>query len=140
MSYIDTSILVAYYWPEKLSQAAQSAIRRAEIPTISALSEVEFISALALKRRTGEIAEVSARRILALFRQHCADHVYRLVPIEAREYAIASEWLATFRTSLRALDALHLAAAFSSGLVLITADKVLAESAEHLGIQYKHVS
>jgi len=58
MSYIDTSILVAYYWPEKLSPAAQAAIRRAGTPTISTLSEVEFISALALKRRTGDIAEV----------------------------------------------------------------------------------
>jgi len=140
MSYIDTSILVAYYCPERLSRAAQSAIQRAQSPTISTLSEVEFISALALKRRAREITEISSRRIVALFRQHRAEHLYRLIPIEAREFALASEWLATFRTSLRALDALHLAVAFTSGLVLITADKVFAESAEHLGIQYELIS
>jgi len=140
MSYIDTSILVAYYWPERLSRAAQAAIRRAESPTISTLSEVEFISALAIKRRTGEITETSARRILTIFRQHRAGHVYRLVPIEAREFAVASEWLATFRTSLRALDALHLATAFTSGLVLITADKVFAESAGRLGIKHELIA
>ena len=140
MSYIDASILVAYYWPERLSQAAQAAIRRAGIPTISTLSEVEFISALALKRRTGELTEVSARRILTLFRHHRADHVYRLLPIEAREYALADKWLATFRTALGALDALHLAVAFSSGLVLVTADRVFAESAGQLGIKHELVT
>ena len=101
---------------------------------------MEFISALALKRRTGDITEVSARRILTLFRQHRTDHVYRLLPIEAREYAIVGEWLTTFRIALRALDALHLAAAFSSGLVLITADKVFAESAGHLGIKHELIT
>ena len=140
MSYIDTSILVAYYCPERLSRAAQSAIRRAAKPTISTLSEVEFISALALKRRTGEINESSARRILSLFKQHRADHIYRLIPIEAREFAVARNWLETFRTSLRALDALHLAAAFTSRLILITADNGLAESAALLGVEHKLLS
>jgi len=140
MSYIDTSILVAYYYPERLSRAAQAAILGAKHPTISTLSEVEFVSALSLKRRTGEITERSARRILTVFRQHRAEHVYRLVPIEAREFAIAGEWLATFRTSLRALDALHLATALTSGLVLITGDRVFAESAGHLGIKHKLIA
>ena len=85
---IDASILVAYYWPERLSRAAQSAIQRAQSPTISTLSEVEFISTLALKRRAGEITEISARRMLAIFRQHRAEHLYQLVPIEARELVL----------------------------------------------------
>ena len=140
MSYIDTSILVAYYCPEMLSRAAQSAIREAPEPTISTLSDVEFISALALKRRTGEIDESTARRILSLFRQHRADHIYRLVPIGAREFAVARDWLETFRASLRALDALHLAAASTAGLMLLTADKGLAESAALLGVGHNLLS
>jgi predicted nucleic acid-binding protein len=140
MSYIDTSILVAYYCPERLSRAAQSAIRRAAMPAISALSEVEFISALAMKRRTGKINESTARRILSLFKKHRADHIYRLVPIEAREFAVATDWLESFHTSLRALDALHLAAAFTSGLILTTADKGLAESATLLGVKHELLS
>ncbi len=140
MSYIDTSILVAYYCPERLSRVAQSAIRRATKPAISTLSEVEFVSALAMKRRTKELNDSSARRILSLFRQHRADHVFQLVPIEAREFAAATDWLESFSTSLRALDALHLAAAFTSGLTLITADKGLAESAAVLGVKHALLS
>jgi predicted nucleic acid-binding protein len=140
MVYIDTSVLIAYYWPESLSAAAQSEIRKAEGPAISPLSEVEFHSALALKKRMKEMDEESARRILSAFRVHRADGVYRVVPIEAREYLLSCEWLGTFRTSLRALDALHLAAAFSNGLTLITADRILAESAKHFGVKYRLVA
>jgi len=35
MAYIDASVLIAYYWPEPLSSAAQSEIRRAEGPAIT---------------------------------------------------------------------------------------------------------
>jgi predicted nucleic acid-binding protein len=137
MAYIDTSVLVAYYWPEALSRAAQAEIRRAKGPSISPLSELEFISALALKIRTGEINEKSARLILSTFRQHRADNVYQILPIEAREYEIACEWIGMFRTSLRALDALHMAVSFCNGLTLITADRTLAESASQLGVMNK---
>lgn len=140
MAYIDTSVLIAYYWPEELSLPAQSEIRRAASPSISPLTVVEFISALATKIRTKEMDEVSARRILSIFRIHRADGVYRVLPIEAREYAIACEWLGTFRTSLRTLDALHLAVASSNGLKLITSDKTLAESARRLDVKHKLIS
>ena len=93
-----------------------------------------------MKRRTGEINESSERRILSLFRKHRADHIYRLVSIEAREFAVATDWLESFRTSLRALDALHLAAAFTSGLILITADKRLAEFAALLRVKHELLS
>jgi len=139
MAYIDTSVLVAYYWPEALSGAAQAEIRRAKRPAISPLSELEFISALALKIRTGEVNEKSARLILSTFRRHRADNVYRILPLEAREYAIACEWIGMFRTALRALDALHMAVSFSNDLALITADKTLAESAKKLGVKHKFI-
>lgn len=137
MVYVDTSVLVAYYWPEKLSRAAQSVIRRADGPTISPLVETEFYSALALKTRMGELDVESARRILSVFRLHRADGIYRVVPIEAAEYEIAREWIGTFRTGLRTLDALHCAVAFSHGLVLVTADKILADAAGHFGVRRK---
>lgn len=140
MAYIDTSVLVAYYWPEKLSRAAQAEIRKAVDPAVSPLGEAEFHSALALKTRTGEMDEECARRIMSVFRLHRADGIYRIVPVEAREYAIACEWIATFRTPLRTLDALHLATAFSNGLTLITADKVLAEAAGCFGVKYRLLS
>jgi len=140
MPYIDTSVLVAAYCPEPLSKAAQREIRKPGAPTIGALSEVEFCSAIALKTRTGETDADSAREILVAFRLHLAEGVFRLVPVEAREYALACEWIGSFAAPLRTVDALHLAAAFSNDLALITADKVLARSAKHFGVKHKLIS
>jgi predicted nucleic acid-binding protein len=140
MAYIDTSLLVAYYCPEAFSRAAQHEVDKDADPTISQLTEVEFCSALGTKVRTGEMAVEAAHRVLACFRMHCSEGDYRIVPIGAREYAAAGEWLATLAAPLRTLDALHLAAAFSNGLVLITTDKDLAKSARHFGVKHKLVS
>ena len=101
---------------------------------------MEFRSALALKLRTREIDEASAREVLSTFRLHRVDGVYRVVAIGAHEYAVACEWLETFKTPLRALDALHLAAAFSNDLRLVTADKALARSAKRLGVKHKLIA
>jgi len=140
MTYIDTSVLVACYCPETLSGAAQDAVRRAGALTISALSEVEFYSALALKVRTGETTVAAARQVLISFGRHLAEGILRVVPVEAREHALACEWIGTFTTALRTVDALHLAAASCNGLILLTADRDLAQSAKCLGVKYKLVS
>jgi len=135
MEYIDTSLLVAYYCPERLSTAAQKAIREASAPTISPLVDVEVHSAIALKVRTRELDGAEAARVLAQFRLHVADGRYRLVPIEAREYGLARDWIGRLSTSLRTLDALHLAAAFANGLELLTTDKPFAGAAKHFGVK-----
>ncbi len=140
MTYIDTSILVASYCPEPLSKAAQREIRKTRAPTICPYSEVEFCSAIALKTRTGETGVDSARKVLVSFRLHVAEGVFRLVPLEAREYAIACQWISSFAAPLRTVDALHLAAAFCNGLTLITADRDLARSARHFGVKCKLIS
>jgi hypothetical protein len=140
MAYIDTSVLVAHYCPEPLSDAAQRAIRGAGPPAISLLTEVEFCSAVSLKTRTGGMDADTAARILSLFHAHVAGGLYRLVPIQAAEYALAANWIATFSTSLRTLDALHLAAAYSHDLILVTADRSLAEAADHFGVKRRLLS
>ncbi len=134
MAYLDTSVLVAYYCPEPLSGAAQRAIARLEGPSISPLVEVEFCSAVSLKVRTGELDRATAAQIVALCERHVTDGFYGLVPIAAGEYAQARAWLGQFATALRALDALHLAAAFNHDLPLLTADKMLAQAAGALGV------
>jgi predicted nucleic acid-binding protein len=139
MAYIDTSVLVAYYCPEKHSRTAQRLISGDDSPAISALTDVEFCSALAIKVRTGECARDQAHRVLSLFRMHCADHDYEVLPVGSREYAAASNWITDFATSLKTVDALHLATAFANDLQLVTADKALAESAAHYGVKYKLV-
>jgi predicted nucleic acid-binding protein len=97
--------------------------------------EVELHSAVALKLRTREFDAATASRVLGQFRIHRADGLYRLVGIQAREYALARDWIAGFSTPLRTLDALHLAAAFGNDMVLVTTDKTLASSARTLGVR-----
>lgn len=115
MVYIDTSVLVAYYCPEPLSEAAEQSVRGADFPAISLLTEVEFCSALAIKVRTGEIAEAAAERLLSRFRMHLEEQRFCIRPIEAEHYLLAADWIGRFSTPLRSLDALHLVVAFAGG-------------------------
>lgn len=140
MAYIDTSALVACYCPEPLSATVEREVRRSGAPAISPLTEVEFYSALALKTRTHEMEKNVARRVLSLFRLHCADGAYRIVPIGAREFAVACEWIGAFATTLPTVDALHLAAGFANGLAVVTLDRDLARSAAHLDVRCRLVS
>ncbi|MGA2498207.1 MAG: type II toxin-antitoxin system VapC family toxin [Tepidisphaeraceae bacterium] len=137
MAYIDTSVLAAYYCPEKLSAAVQAELARDKSPTISPLVEVELCSAVALKVRIGELRADAARQVISLFQLHIADGRYDLIPITTREYALARDWISRLTVPLRTLDALHLAAAFARGITFLTSDKLLARAAGQLGVAYR---
>lgn len=137
MAYVDTSVLVAYYCPEALSRKAQREIGKSGVPTVSPLTEVEFCSALGIKVRTGGLDVLSAHRVLSCFQSHCADGVYRIVPIENPAYALARRWITSFSAPLRTLDALHLAVAFMARQVLLTADRAMATSAKEFGVRHR---
>ena len=140
MVYLDTSVLVAYYCPEPLSPKAQQVVREDDAPAVSPLTEVEFCSALAIRVRTGELSADAAQRVLSQFRLHLEERRYQVLPVEAKEYALACDWIGRFSTPLRTVDALHLATAFSGGLRLVTADRDLARSAKHFGVAFRLVS
>ncbi len=140
MGYVDTSTLAAYYCPERLSAKAWRELGKLASPTISPLVQVEVYSAVARKVRVKELDAAAATRILSQFRAHLADGYYRVVPIEGREYGLARDWIGRFTTPLRALDALHLAAAFANDLELLTADKRLALAARHFGVKHKLIA
>ena len=52
MVYVDTSVLVAYYCPEPLSENVEAFLTTHAQPTISALTEIELFSAVSLPLRT----------------------------------------------------------------------------------------
>jgi len=133
MAYLDTSILAAYYCPERLSRKVQEILAQLSGPAISPLVELELSSAVAQKVRNRELRARDGHRILSLFKVHLADGLYRVVPIGSREYALAGQWMSSFATPLRTLDALHLAAAFANDLPMLTADRAMAKSAKHFG-------
>jgi len=55
--------------------------------------------------------------------------------VEAGHYHLARYWLGLFNTSLRSLEALHLAVASTGGLTVATADLGLSKSARVLGLE-----
>jgi predicted nucleic acid-binding protein len=140
MDYFDTSVLVPYYCPERLSIAAEHAILQSSDRTISKLSEVEFASALSLKIRTGIFDIATAGKAESQFKSHLAAGSYRFLSIQLREFELARHWISQFSTPLRTLDALHLATAHVNQCELITADKNLEKSAVILGVRCRLIS
>lgn len=135
MAYIDTSLLTAYYCPEPQSALIQKRLGKVAQPSISPLVELELYSAVAAKVRMGGLDAAPGAWILDLVGKHLAQGVYRVVAIGPAEYDQARDWIGRFSSSLRAADALHLAAAYANGLTLLTADKALARSARHFGVR-----
>jgi predicted nucleic acid-binding protein len=140
MYYLDTSVLVAFYLPEPMNSKVQKLCSGLDVIAISGLSEVEFHSALARRIRMNELTKGDALKVVSQFKVHVDGGFYRMIAIEQRDYLLARDWLATFHTPLRTLDALHLAAAFSNGLAVVTADKLFAESARHFGVKHELIT
>ncbi len=135
MIYLDTSVLAAYYSPEPLSPAAERLVRSRTRPSISDLTEVELLSVLSRKVRLGELKPAEAARVAAQFLAHVEGNLYARLPVERKHYTLARDWIARFTTTLRTLDALHLAVAALEDLPLATTDKTLMRSAESLGVR-----
>lgn len=140
MYYIDTSVLVAYYCPEPISETAEKLILRSKRPCISSLTEVEFASALSRKVREINLSSEDGNKIFNQFQSHIEQSLYGLIAVEDRHCQTAKTWIVQFSTPLRTLDALHLAIAAESGLTLLTADKHLNISAKYFGIDVVNVS
>lgn len=131
---MDTSVLVACYCPEKLSTKSESVVRRLSEPAISPFVELEFSSALAIKVGTGELSKSDGIKISSLFRSHIAGGIFLIIPVETSHFDLAREWITRFDSPLRAMDALHLAAAFTNSLPILTADIAQSRIARSLGI------
>ena len=128
-AYIDTSVLGAYYCPEELSGTVDRALGGIEGPTISALSEVEFYSLIAKKRRLKQLTKAHGLEILELFATHVSEGFYRRISLTAEHYAKARQLIVAPGAVLHTLEALQLAVALAAGLPLMTADRQLALAA-----------
>jgi uncharacterized protein len=132
--YVDTSVLVAYYCPEPLSDKAEKFLTTHLQPAISALTELELFSAVSKKVREGGINKRDANRIIATFVSHIDNKFYTYLPVQQHHYRLARDWVGLFQFGLRSLDALHLAIASSEELTIVSADRNLLRSAEALGL------
>ncbi len=134
MQFLDTSVLASFYMDEPNSRAVQKTLSKPGPKAISPLVRVEFFSALSRRVRMKEYPVEVAREMADLFRQHVSRGYFHFISITSADYQLAEDWNARFDTSLRSLDALHLATIFHNGCTLVTADKAFAASAEKLGI------
>jgi len=135
MYYIDTSVIVAYYCPEPLSEKAEDFLTLHARSALSALTELEMFSALSRKVREGGLPRKNAAQIGTKFMGHLDGRFYEYLPVELRHYRLAREWVGLFTSKLRTLDALHLSITASEGLILVTADHELAGSAKSLSLE-----
>lgn len=134
MLVLDTSVIVAFYIPEATSSRVQRLFSSSTELAISSLVEVEFASAIARRVRMKSITKHEGQRVLEEFRSHMQDNLYAFKPITQEVFTLANQWLGSFQTSLRTLDAIQLAVAHVNDLPFVTADKVLIKSAKELGV------
>lgn len=140
MIYLDTSVIAPFYWAEALSDTVEELLRTETERGLSQLVEVELFSALSRRVRMREISQEDARAIATRFQTHLDSNFYLRIPLESVHYQLARDWIGRFDTSLRTLDALHLACASSNNISLVTADDALARSAETLRIEVQLVA
>ena len=139
MRYLDTSVVVAYYIPEKKSKRVNALLSSSGRFHISPLTQVEFYSAVSRLTRMKSLQKPDAEKVISQFDIHCSDQLYRMVPITGGVFEFARQWISSFDTPLRTLDALHLAAAYANELTLVTDDAILAQSARHIGLPVERI-
>ena len=135
MHYIDTSVLVAYYCPEPISEAVERLLQRVKNPSISSLTEVELVSAISGKIREKELSVADGNRIVNQYRSQRKSAILPLINLTEAHFQTAFSMLSRFNPPLKTLDALHLSVAIVNELVIVTADRQLKNAAKHLGVK-----
>lgn len=111
MLYFDTSFMVPYFLPEAASPRVEAFLRRLETGlAVSQWTWTEFISAVGIKYRTGQITLKDAEAATSRFEEVMAAYFHILVPRE-KDFIVAAQYLRRWELGLRAGDALHLALA-----------------------------
>lgn len=134
-AYIDTSALAKCYIREPRSLEVLDWVDQQEQTTTATLTLVEFRCLLARRRRANEIDATLERQALAQFDSHVRGGAWRVHHGSLADFASARDLIDMLPDlPLRALDALHLAAARSAGAnEFATSDKKQAEAARALG-------
>jgi predicted nucleic acid-binding protein len=133
--YVDASALAKLYVPEAESDLLDAFLRGRKDLMTSELSITEVLSAVARRKREGELDSERAGQIRdALLADAKSFRRLDLSPAlhrQAERLLLSSE-----KIPLRTLDALHIALAFSGGAQqLATFDIRMAEAAELHGLQ-----
>lgn len=100
-TYVDTSVLAAYYCPEPLSILAEQTLRRLPSPMISELTLVELTSAISRKIREQTLSREEGTRILTQIETHVEEGYYHVMSLRPRDHRVARAWSRVGKEKLR---------------------------------------
>ena len=137
--YLDTSALVKLYisecGSERMAELASDAVNSV---ATSAVTQVEFHSAIDRRRRMADLDEDEAEQAVDRFGNHFRSEVVRY-PIDDQTLDLACDLV--HRRALRAYDAVHLAACLfllrlsaRDDLTFVSADRHLLTAAQSEGL------
>lgn len=134
--YIDSSALAKLYVPEPESDRLDGFLRGRIGLMISQLAITEVLSAVARRKREGELRANLASRIRKTLLSDARSGSFGLLDLNPAVHREAERLLlATESLPLRTLDALHIALAISGAAsYLLTFDRRMAGAAEQAGI------
>jgi uncharacterized protein len=136
-TYFDTGALAKWYINEKGSEAVEKFIRDHGPVAASDLTMVEMRSLLARRRRERHFDRALELEIYSTFQEDIRQKTIVCHPLPSGLAAAAVHLLNRFSPlPLATLDALHLSLVQEIGLEsLATADRIMAEAAEALGLR-----
>lgn len=134
MHYLDTSVVLSYYLPDALSDAAQAIYRDRRGLVLSDWTDLETTSVIARLARARSLQPGDARATLKLLRAHVEAGLYRRIATGQEHVENARRLIADLAVPLRAPDALHATLARAHGLTLVTGDRQLARATADLGV------
>lgn len=139
ISYIDTSALLKWYIKEPGSDEVATWIETQPLLAFSRLGWLEFRCALSRRLRTGSLPKSIAADAQRRFSADVETGAFTLLPLNDEHALVADALIVRLREPLRALDALHLAAAVVQRAArLATADRVMAAAAASLGLNVSY--
>ncbi len=136
-AYVDTSALAKWYVNESRSEDVEEYVRSVYPVYISLLTKIEMRSLAARRVREGHINVVTQGKVIATFEGDIAGGHLVLLPHTTESLLIAESLLGAHpEIPLRSLDAMHLGVMQAAGITaLATADRVMAQAAEALGME-----
>lgn len=134
--YLDASALVSMISGEPTAGAVLGQIRGSEAPPlISDFATAESSAALAKLGRTGEFPVARLPELYSGLDRWALIAAEQVV-VASLDIAAANALVRRSSVSLRAPDAIHIAAAHRLGATLLTLDKGMARAAAALGVSY----
>jgi hypothetical protein len=134
--YVDSSALAKLYVPEAESGMLDAFLRGRRGLIISELAITEVLSAVARRKREGELRAKHANEIRDAVLADADSGAFRRLDLDPEVHRVAERLLlATESLPLRTLDALHIALAFSGAAShVLTFDRRMREAAAQAGL------